>query len=118
MILSFVVLLAALNGYQIHAGKISSGLLSKLQNVEKSDAIFELPSVFGKVMSNPALSFLSGSAKSDMMETLMKQTTSASQALFMSALSRLGLAESATPFWISNDIALKNVNLSVNLHQR
>ncbi|XP_021966186.1 bacillopeptidase F [Folsomia candida] len=76
-------LLAALNGYQIHAGKISSGLLSKLQNVEKSDAIFELPSVFGKVMSNPALSFLSGSAKSDMMETLMKQTTSASQALFI-----------------------------------
>lgn len=68
--------------YYIHsslAGTVSTELLSKLKNGEKVNAILELPSVFDKVMSNPALSLLSGNGKSNMMEILMKQATSSSQ---------------------------------------
>ncbi|OXA46989.1 thermitase [Folsomia candida] len=98
--------------YYIHsslAGTVSTELLSKLKNGEKVNAILELPSVFDKVMSNPALSLLSGNGKSNMMEILMKQATSSSQAPLLSAIKGFGI--SATPFWITNDICLNNVDL-------
>ncbi|OXA38261.1 bacillopeptidase F [Folsomia candida] len=110
----FPVIIVAIICNFIHSsncGTISSELLSKLRNGQKADAILELPSVFGKVMSNPSLTFLSGADKANMMETLMKQSTSASQAPFMAAINRLGISDSATPFWISNDISLTNINL-------
>lgn len=102
-----MILLSTANG-----GSISEGLMSKLEGGQKSDAILELPSIFGNVISsNPLLNMMSGFAKVNMMTSLLKQATSASQAPFMSVISSLGLAESATPFWISNDINLKNVDM-------
>lgn len=73
--------------------------------------MLELPSLFSKVMRNPALKFLIGAAKAGMMKALMKQATAASQAPFMAVIRGLGISKSATPFWISNHIGLNNVDL-------
>jgi subtilisin family serine protease len=104
-------LLGTLSPTSILGGSISDSLMQKLSSQGSSDAILEMPSVMSSVLSNPILKMLSGDAKTEMMTSLMKQFTSASQAPFMQAISSMGLASSATPFFISNDIALKNVSL-------
>lgn len=93
------------------SGSICTQLLFKLKNGDKADVMLELPSLFSKVMRNPALKFLIGAAKAGMMKALMKQATAASQAPFMAVIRGLGISKSATPFWISNHIGLNNVDL-------
>jgi hypothetical protein len=106
-----VLVLGALAPTSTYGGSISDSLMQKLSSQGSSDAILEMPSVMSSVLSNPILQMLSGDAKTEMMTSLMKQFTSASQAPFMQAISSMGLASSATPFFISNDIALKGVSL-------
>jgi len=96
--------------HQSQGGSISDSLMEKFSSgASTQNAILELPSVMSDVLSNPILQMLSGDAKTNMMISLAQQFTSAAQAPFMQAISSMGI--SATPFWASNDIALKDVSL-------
>jgi len=96
----------------IKAGSISESLLAKLTSGQsKTNAILELPSVMSTVLNNPTLSSLSGADKASLMTTLMKQLTSQSQSPFMSIINQFGAGTKATPFYISNVISMKDVNL-------
>jgi len=95
----------------VYSGKVADSLMEKIKGQGKSDAVLELPSVMGSVLSNPILAFLSGDAKTSMLMNLMQQFTSASQAPFMSAISGLGFGDKVQPFWVSNKMSIKNANL-------
>jgi len=63
------------------------------------------------VLSYPALNLLSGGEKASLLTTIVKQFTSQSQAPSMSITNRFVAGATATPFYASNIIAIKDVNL-------
>lgn len=82
------------------AGSLSDALIKSFANGEEKDVILEFPSVINAVMSNPQLSGLSGSDRSNMIVNLMQASTSASQAPVLNALGSLGFSDDqVTPFW-------------------
>jgi len=114
----FVVLLSLVSSpnfiSESEAGTVSSSLIGTLSEGQgKANVIVQLPSVLDKVLSHRAVNPLRGAAKASIMEDLMKQLSTESQAPFMSVINQFGAAGKATSFFVANVISIKDVDLAL-----
>jgi len=104
-----LIALVAISGSCL-AGKIDEAFANSLGSGDKTDAILEFNPVISSVLSDSSLRGLAGDERRTKIVSLMQAKTSAMQLPVMNALTSMGLASQATPFWVSNKVALSGVD--------
>jgi subtilisin family serine protease len=107
-----LLVILALAGSSL-AGVIDQSFLSTMSSGEKRDAILEFSPVLDNVLQHSSLKGLSGDERNTKIVGLMQEKTRLMQLPVMNALTSMGLASKATPFWAGNKIALSGVDSNV-----
>jgi bacillopeptidase F len=77
----------------------------------KRDIIIEMEPLLGDVLTNPAVSSLTGDSQKNRIIGLLKEKTRLSQLPVTTALAKLGLTEKSKSFWIANRIHVKEADV-------